>query len=1353
MTSKNKPCVRPSLRRPFAASLAGFALCFLTAAPPARAAEVTVSSGTTLRDQLNTLAGGGTVSFTGDGLNNPLQSVITLTSNLYVLNPGGAEHVTIMGRTGVGAFANTGDINLALSSITITRGEGSAIKSSAGTVNLMLAGNGMAELANNTASSHGGAIYGHTGITITGSQGSLRITGNNASGRAGALYAESGNIIIDTVVADTFLLANNTSPYSGGAIYAQGGTVAVSGTYGAIHMRGNVSRGGGGGALGANGTLVVNPSVSGEFLVTSNTAASGAAFYAALDMSITANGAAGIRIENNTATVDGGALWLGSVPHHITANSPAGIHFENNTAAGSGGAIFMNNGGAPLNLDAAQGDIVFQGNKHGAARTPNALYANSAGGNALNITGARDVLFLDPVHSNSADASSISKTGAGSVVFSGTSVWRGNAAVAAGALLVNNGALLDTAAAGRSLSLSPGAVLGTYATAGSGSIKADALALSGILYATGTSQLHLHGAATLNSATIRADVYPGNQSGRTVIHDTATFNGDGIIDLWSIAAASGTFTVFRYEAGVIPAGAFSGTLRYQGNIVGGAGAARVSGSVQLSADQKSVLVTLPGVVSNYVTWTGSTGASWDLTTENWRIGAIAATAAIGDHITFDDTADRQDVTIEGSRLDVSAMLVTGTLDYAFAGSGGVRASDSSIGGGIVAPGGPGIGKLVKDGAGKLSFANAGANTFENGIDWHAGVIAITSGSQLGVGAGAAINLLAAGGTLQASGTVASTLASDIVFAPGAVRSLTVENTGAALTLAGAISGNGGLVITGTGLTGLSGTSTFAGDVILLEGGALALAHDEALGQASNTLVLAGHARLVATGSFATSRGINLGAHDLDFSSATGGELVLAGAAGQLSGSGTIRLAGRLHAAAAGVLGAATNWDIAPGGLLALAGNQSVAGLRNNGAIQFRARGAVLTAASLAGSGTIGMEIDLNGGDANSRLVITGQADGRHYLDITAIGDPGSPRDVDIPLVTFAGGDATFSSNTIVSEDGMNAYEARQNGGNVNLVFAGNSASADVILVTAGALGMDWHYSLDSLRMRMGEVRSAVSPTGLIAGSGEMKGAMGDVWFRTSVYRVEIEPNVVGAAFDQTSYDISAGVDRAFALGNASLLVGGFATMTRSSRDHAANDSKSDSDGIGGGLYASWLAKNGWYLDAVAKYHRYENTIDASNDDRRITRGDYASSALGGSVELGRRFVKRRLWLEPSAQAALAWFDSGEYTATSTTGRSMRIRVDDSTSLQLRGQLRAGADFGRWQPYARVAGVSHTTDGGTIHVTPYEYEPDFSGWRFEAGAGVTLMVDERTIMYLDYEYNKADGYRRPWAVCIGIRRTW
>jgi outer membrane autotransporter protein len=682
-----------------------------------------------------------------------------------------------------------------------------------------------------------------------------------------------------------------------------------------------------------------------------------------------------------------------------------------------------------------------------------------------------------------------------------------------------------------------------------------------------------------------------------------------------------------------------------------------------------------------------------------------------------------------------------------------------------------VGRLVKLGAGRLVFQNNGANTFASGIDWHEGAISITNGSQLGVGAGAALSLFALSSTLSVEGAAAGVLAADIHFeAPGA-GALTVRNNSSRIEFSGVISGTGGITLTGPGVTALTGSNTHAGNTTLTEGSALAIGQDAALGAASNALVIAGSTRLEVTGSFATTRGIDIGANNLALAITGGNELTLAGASGQpagalagrlraagigapgqLAGTGTITLTGRLRVAGAGVLGANTHWDITPDSRLAITGDQTVASLRNRGLITFGDR-EVLTAGALAGSGTISMKVDLNGGDNNPRLVILGDATGEHFLDLATVGDPGQPRLVNITLVEVSAGDARFISNTFTSEDGMNTYEVRPSDTGFAFAFAGNSAAADVILVTAGALGMDWHYSFDNLRLRMGELRTIASPSGLASATGDAKGAMGDLWFRAGTYRVDADAGVVGAAFKQTSYDITAGIDRAFAQGKGVFLLGAYATMTRSSRNHDIHASESASDGIGGGLYATWLRKSGWYLDLIAKYHSYENTIDARNDDRRVTRAEYNSNAFGGSIELGRRLQRRRLWLEPSLQAGAGRFASGEYTATSTSGKSMRISVGAATAAQCRAQLRGGADFGRWQPYVRIGETRAATTGGKVYSEPYEYSPDFDGWRFETGAGFTFMVDERTMMYADYEYDKAAGYERPWAFNLGFRRTW
>jgi outer membrane autotransporter protein len=46
-----------------------------------------------------------------------------------------------------------------------------------------------------------------------------------------------------------------------------------------------------------------------------------------------------------------------------------------------------------------------------------------------------------------------------------------------------------------------------------------------------------------------------------------------------------------------------------------------------------------------------------------------------------------------------------------------------------------------------------------------------------------------------------------------------------------------------------------------------------------------------------------------------------------------------------------------------------------------------------------------------------------------------------------------------------------------------------------------------------------------------------------------------------------------------------------------------------------------------------------------------------------------------------------------------------------------------------------------------------GSRREAGIGAAWVVDEKSQLYLDYEYAQASDYKRPWAFNFGYRCTW
>jgi autotransporter-associated beta strand protein/predicted outer membrane repeat protein len=646
-------------------------------APSARAQVATVSATDGLSAAVAGLATGGTILFTGAGTTSIVNNIL-LTANPYALNIGGADQVTIRGNGSNYLFSNpSGAIDLTLSNITLTNGGAPAIYASS-SVTLRLAGGDLVRIDGNhtnnstlPAAFHGSAVSGSGNVTLTGSSASIHITNNTSSQwkRGGALYSETG-ILIDASTSGTFLIANNysasTSTLDGATFTTWAGDITFSGTHANVLAVSNTSTVNGSVFRVGGSTLVIDAAVSGSFAIANNYSKwSGGAVFV--------NGASGVLVS-------------------ITAAGAAGIRFENNTAEKLGGAIALENGGT-IALDAREGDIVFTGNRHsgdyasgtasGAPLVPNAI-ATARNAATLDVKGDHDVLLFDPVFSRgSGVVNTIRKAGAGTLLFSGSNGWYGNTTITAGRLLVNNGALLDTGAlAGTSLTLAPGAILGTYATAGSGTVKALMNNLSGILYATGASTLEILGSSTLNNITLYADVHAGNQSGRILFPNTVAFAGEGRVDLQNIAASSGTFTVFRNAAATaLPAAAFSSTLYFHGYAIGAAAeTSRLSGSVAVStADPKALLAILNESPSLNVTWTGSTSNAVDFLTVNWKRDDNSAplVTATGDRVTFDDTAVTGAVAFSGAsaaaQVSAGAVMVNNsTKDYVFGGTGASR---------------------------------------------------------------------------------------------------------------------------------------------------------------------------------------------------------------------------------------------------------------------------------------------------------------------------------------------------------------------------------------------------------------------------------------------------------------------------------------------------------------------------------------------------------------------------------------------------------------------------------------------------------------------------------------------------------
>ncbi|OAM91745.1 autotransporter-associated beta strand repeat-containing protein [Termitidicoccus mucosus] len=431
-----------------------------------------------------------------------------------------------------------------------------------------------------------------------------------------------------------------------------------------------------------------------------------------------------------------------------------------------------------------------------------------------------------------------------------------------------------------------------------------------------------------------------------------------------------------------------------------------------------------------------------------------------------------------------------------------------------------------------------------------------------------------------------------------------------------------------------------------------------------------------------------------------------------------------------------------------------------------------TVETLAGSGTLAFNVDFSNvsglkaaGEAANHLTVTGSSAGAFTVSVNTLDGEHGGDETAIPLITDQTGAAVYQLEGEKITLGLSEFKFANGAASEStltldprtwyLYDSGLSQAADAIIDTASLLAKDWHYSLDALYLRMGDVRAE-----LLAASDnrdsetENRELTGNVWVRSRGYRLNADNVLTGRGVEQYAYGATAGGDKAFETESGVNLLGAFIDMGRITRDFG-QDSDGETGSVSVGLYATMLKNNGWYADLVLKADRYKHSFEVSTVNGRPVRGRYNSEALGASLELGRRLERADgWWLEPSVQAAVARLGGASYRTTPANA-AIDVKVDDATAAQYRGQVRFGRQLKdtRWAPYGKFAVVKAYTDGGTIRAHNRDLSVDFDGWRMEFGAGASYRISDLSQLYLDYEYGRAAHYERPWAFNLGYRRLW
>ncbi len=797
------------------------------------------------------------IGTTGLTYANPIVLASTTTGTLTIGNTGTAISTTFSGGvTGtnnlrINSNATSGTITFSsnpinnIGTVTATGAGTGAI-----TINSVIGSNvttltqnsTTAALILNAANSYTGATtitagtlrYGNVNAIPNGaSAGNVTVSGTlDVNGFSPTINGLSGAGIVDNVSAGgtpalTIGANNATSTFTGTLRNTTGALAIIKTGTGTLTLSGANTYSGGTRIL--SGTIIGSSVAANAFGTSTITIGNSAGGSASASLLIGRNGlsyANPILLAANTT----GTLTVGNTGSAISTTFTGGVTGTNNLTINSnattGTLTFatnpINNNGTVTNIGAGTGTTTISG---GIGANVTRVIENSVN-SALTISGALTVNTGGTTLTNSSGTKIL--TLSGGTLGTGNLVLNNNSALASGITIsgttINHSGTITNSGTGTGSSLIS-AIINSNVTGVIQNSTTSGLSISGVnTYSTGT----IIKAGTV-TATVSASALG---SGSVTLGDTAGSNNaslligtTGLNYANAIILATGTTgTLTLGNTGAAISTTFSGGVTGANNLTINSNA--TTGTITLS----SAAVNNAGTVTNIGTGTGTTtisagvganvtGLLENSTTSAFTISGLMTVGASGKSLS--NISGAKILTVSGGSNGSGNMLLNNNSTL----TSGITISGSSLNhSGTITNAGTGTGSTlisaiigtnisgVVQNSATSGLTVSGVNTFASETVIKAGTItATTSGSALGTGS---VTLGDTSGSNNASlliGTTGLNYANAIILASGNTGTLTLGNTGTAIstTFSGGVTGTNDLTINSNATTGTITLSTIA----------------------------------------------------------------------------------------------------------------------------------------------------------------------------------------------------------------------------------------------------------------------------------------------------------------------------------------------------------------------------------------------------------------------------------------------------------------------------------------------------------------------------------------------------------------
>ncbi|WP_309085982.1 autotransporter-associated beta strand repeat-containing protein [Chelativorans sp.] len=966
---------------------------------------------------------------------------------------------------------------------------------------------------------------------------------------------------------------------------------------------------------------------------------------------------------------------------------------------------------------------------------------------------------------------------------------------AAGALILDGGALRNTGALTSARNITLNAAGGTFLTDEDATLSgiiggAGGLVKSGAAALTLTGNNIYAGPTTVTAGSLYVEGNQGGADGLTSVLSGATLGGGGRIG-GDVTIADGA-TLTPGAADGTP-----GTLAIDGNLAlsGGSILNYSFGQANVEGGTLNDFITVGGnlVLDGTLNVTETPGGTFGpgiyrifsyngtLTNNGLTVGAIPSSGY------FVQTAIANQVNLvntDGLVLNYWDGAAGRKFDSVIQGGDGVW--QNSAGNDNWADGTGMINAPYTDGSFAIFSGQAGTVTVDNDLGQ-----VTASGMQFTTD-----GYVIEGGPLGLDGPQSTIRVGDGSSA-GAAMTATIEAN---------LTGGSQLVKTDQGTLVLAGTNSYTGGTAV-NGGTLQISSDANLGEARGAVSLSG-GTLRTSANFASARALNFLSDSAVFTE----EDTSLTWNGVLSGSGSFTKDGAgtmtVDADSSAFAGSTSVND----GTLAVTG--SLCGdinVRAGGRLQ--GTGTVCDTNNFAGGtvapgnsiGTLTVDGDYTGsggmleietvlgGDASptDRLVVTGDTSGTSSVKVVNLGGGGAQTVEGIKIVDVAG-----ASNGTFALDGDYVFEGEQAvvGGAYayRLYKGGVSTPADgdwylrsahlhpgnpdpqplyapgVPLYEAYAGVLQSFNELGTLQQRVGNRSwgSSATPQGAdVPDAGPIDSKA--IWARIEAAHTEFAPetSTTGADYDAAVWKLQAGVDGPVRETDAGVLIGGitvhYGTVT-SDVSSVFGAGSIDATGYGFGGTLTWYGNSGFYADAQAQVTWYDTDLTSSTLGTTLADGnDGAGYAF--SLEAGQRIAFGDRWsVTPQAQLGYSAVDFDDFT--DPYGAAVALQDSDT----LTGRIGMSVDYeNQWVDSAGQVSRAHVYGIANLYYDFLEgSEVDVSGTRFDSekpalwggiGLGASLSwADGRYAVFGNAKLNGAlediaDNYSL--GGTLGLRVSW